>query len=97
MSKVKFGQQFFEIRHDLRRKPPESCTNCGRWCKCERNEWYYTIKPVYVYSINAVWDGSETFDVCPVDFSKLANKNVRIVRKVENSGNQSRTIQKTLG
>ena len=75
MSKVKYGQEFFEIRHELRRKPPESCTSCGRWCKCERNEWYYTIKPVYVYSINAIWDGSETFDVCPVDFSKPENKN----------------------
>jgi len=75
LSKVEFGQQFFEIRHELRTKPPESCTSCGRWCKCERNEWYYTIKPVYVYSINAIWDGSETFDVCPVDFSKPENKN----------------------
>ncbi len=75
MSKVIFGQEFYEIRHDRRTKKPESCTDCGRWCNCERNEWYYTIKPVYVYSINSIWDGSETFDVCPVDFSKPENKN----------------------
>lgn len=74
MISVKFGQEFFEIRHQLRRKPPEPCTSCGRWCKCEHNEWYYAIEPVYVYSINSIWDGSETFDVCPVDFSKPENK-----------------------
>lgn len=35
---------------------------------------YRKIKDVYVYSINKIWDGSETFDICPVDFSKKENK-----------------------
>lgn len=48
------------------------------------NEYFYENKkdfsypwviPVYVYSLNNLWDGQISFDVCPVDFGKEENKN----------------------
>jgi hypothetical protein len=35
---------------------------------------YYWVIPVYVYSINKIWNGEERFDLSPVDFSKEENK-----------------------
>lgn len=35
---------------------------------------YYWVTPVYVYSINKIWNGEERFDLSPVDFSKEENK-----------------------
>jgi len=36
---------------------------------------YPWVIPVYVYSLNDIWDGSISFDVCPVDFGKEKNRN----------------------
>jgi hypothetical protein len=37
---------------------------------------YRWVIPMYVYSINKIFDGAENFDLCPVDVTKLIdNKN----------------------
>lgn len=35
---------------------------------------YKEVAPVYVWRKNIDWNGNETWDVCPVDFSKPENK-----------------------
>ena len=35
---------------------------------------YNWVIPVYVYSINKIWNGEERFELSPVDFSKEENK-----------------------
>lgn len=36
---------------------------------------YEWVIPVYVYSLNDIWDASMSFDISPIDYSKEKNKN----------------------
>jgi hypothetical protein len=52
--------------------------NYGEAQRRETGERYKLVQyqwpiPVYVYSINEVWDGSETFDICPVNYDNPQN------------------------
>ena len=35
---------------------------------------YPWVIPVYVYSINDIWDGTKSFDICPKNFGDIKNK-----------------------
>ena len=57
--------------------------------KGEKKLEYQEVKPVYVWRKNIDWNGAETWDVCPVDFSKPENK--------EKSWAWSITVNKFIG
>lgn len=74
MKKVKHNQRFFIINHEgfsfrnsdhIKKQTGEDTVYCQ----------YYWVIPMYVYSINSVYDGSETFDLCPVDCYTMNGKN----------------------
>ena len=73
-NKVEHNQKFFEIDRNYYEQHRGSCTTCNRWCEHKSNEWFYYIRPCYVYSINSIWNGDENFDVSPVDFSLPENQ-----------------------
>ena len=65
-----FYQEFWEIYpKSFRDKKPDE-----KYSKSELISYPWVI-PVYVYSLNDIWDGSISFDVCPVDFRKEKQKN----------------------
>ena len=71
---VKFNQAFYIINNEMfKYKNPDSVVEKTG----EKDRWleYQWVIPVYVYSINQIWDGDETFDLCPVSFADEKNKN----------------------
>ena len=60
MNKVVYFQKFYYLHNESFYTNPDDRETLISYMK---------VIPVYVYSINKNWDGEETFDVCPIDFS----------------------------
>ena len=74
MKQVKHNQRFFVINNEsfyYRNSDAikEQVGDDGRLIS------YRWVIPMYVYSINKVWNGEERFELSPVDFSDPKNKN----------------------
>lgn len=70
--KIKYFDKFYEVRNEM------YIHNNSEYVKETTGEatktlWYKDVCPVFVYSLNKNWNGEETFDICPVDFSRTEN------------------------
>lgn len=72
MKKVKHGDKFFIINNEgfLFKNNPSVIEQTGEKEKYIQYQW---VIPMYVYSINKIWNGNENFDLCPVDTKTLKN------------------------
>jgi hypothetical protein len=63
--KVKHGDKFYTAEHTcgFSYHPKEKIID-GQESTYITYKW---VTPVYVYSINHIYDGSKSFDICPVD------------------------------
>ena len=76
MSKIKkvvHNQVFYIINKEMfKYKNPDSVVKetgyNDRWLQ------YQWVIPMYVFSINQHWDGTEAFDLCPVNFACSKNE-----------------------
>ncbi len=70
MKKVTHGQRFFIIHNEsfFAKMSERLQKETGEKKKFIQYQW---VIPVYVYSINQVFDGSETFDICPTSIEEL--------------------------
>ena len=74
MKRIVYFQRFFEINDIGFYHSFQDCDECLREKETSKLVWYQWVVPVYVYSINIHWDGSEHFDICPVNFKLKKNK-----------------------
>lgn len=74
MKKVNHNQKFFVINNELFYYENSDIIKkqVGEDKKLMSYKW---VIPMYVYSINKVWNGEERFELSPVDFSDKKNKN----------------------
>jgi len=74
MKKVKFNQKFYIISNEgfLYKNSDLIKEQTGEKDRFLQYQW---VIPMYVYSINKLWNGKENFDLSPVNFSNEKNKN----------------------
>ena len=82
MEKVKHNQRFYIVNQETywHYYTDHIKKETGEDYKMIHYQW---VIPMYVYSINKIWDGSETFDICPVDFSDGKRKSWKWRRSEE--------------
>jgi len=74
MKKVKHNQRFFIINNEgfFYKNSDLIKEQTGEKDKYLQYQW---VIPMYVYSINKLWNGKENFDLSPVNFGDEKNKN----------------------
>ena len=71
--KIEFNRAYYIINNEsfYNRTKPEEYMITGVY---EEYTQYYWVIPMYVYSINKLYDGRETFDLCPVNMTSESPK-----------------------
>lgn len=72
MKKVKHNDCFYIINNEgfFHKNSDLVIKETGETDKYIQYQW---VIPMYVYSINSLYDGTENFDLCPVDCTLLKN------------------------
>lgn len=74
IEKVKYHQKFYIVESYYFSHNFDDCVKCLR--TEERKEFtnYQWVSEVFVIQLNKWWNGENTFDICPVDFSDKNNE-----------------------